>query len=506
MIPAARLGDMHQCPIKGHGTTAITSASGDTLIDGFGAARVGDVCGCGAVITQGFPAVVINGRPLAYLGSETSHGGRITTGSPDTFGGFTMSGSGAIVDFARLGAIDTQGQINNQILSQLLEDPHLEQLAENQNALVNPDATETANGQPTNTLQHEQEIEQKRAAQQEEQSAALSLIEPGFHIVQESMSRSALEELLFDSPSPALLAHFKHLNPHLGEWLKPGQMAIISDPDNRQCTRKEAQLMEAAGKVETALQELSDDEAMFMLEHYDVLGSFIGYSGAGLSISTLMAGRHLDSISHTLTNLEQLHQNSYTRYGHLRHESFFNQRRILMAQLDNGLLPLVRKGAGIPDHPKLKHALGISSRSLVHHWDQAGVAGEIPGYTNHIEGISRTARYIKRGSWAALALSAVASERVIAETCRVGREDECRHVKFTERGRFSGTVIGGAVGSAMIGRATAGALCIAVGVPTVGMGTLACGVLVAAAASTVGAAYGEQGGELAGELIYRLTE
>ena len=156
MIPAARLGDMHQCPIKGHGTTAITSASGDTLIDGFGAARVGDVCGCGAVITQGFPTVIINGRPLAYLGSKTSHGGRITTGSPDTFGGFTMSGSGAIVDFARLGAIDTQGQVNDQLLSQLLEDPHLEQLAESQNALVNPNATETANSQPANTLQHEQ--------------------------------------------------------------------------------------------------------------------------------------------------------------------------------------------------------------------------------------------------------------------------------------------------------------------------------------------------------------
>lgn len=53
----------------------------------------------------------------------------------------------------------------------------------------------------------------------------------------------------------------------------------------------------------------------------------------------------------------------------------------------------------------------------------------------------------------------------------------------------------GAVGSAMIGRAAAGAVCIAVEVPTVGMGTLACGVLVAAAASTVGAAYGEQGRE-----------
>lgn len=501
MIPAARLGDMHHCPIKGHGTTAITSASGDTLINGCGAARVGDVCGCGAVITQGFPTIIINGRPLAYLGSETSHGGRITTGSPDTFGGFTMSGSGAIVDFARLGAIDTQGQVNNQLLSQLLEYPHLEQLAESQNALVNPHTNETANGQPASTPPPEQGIRQ----QSQEEQVAVKLIEPGFHIVQESMSRSALEELLFDSPKPELLTHFRRLNPHLGEWLKPGQMAILSDPDNHQCTREEAQLMEAAGKVERVLQELSDDEAQFMLEHYDTLGSFIGYSGAGLSIGTVMAGRHLDNVSQTLKSLEKLHQASYSRYGHLRHESFFNQRRVLMAQLDDGLLPLVRKGAGIPDHPKLKHALGISSRSLVHHWNQAGVSGGIPGYASHIEGISRSARYIKLGGWVATGLTAGASEMAIAETCRVGREQECRRVKFTERGRYTGAVIGGGASTAILGRAAAGAVCVAIGVPTAGMGALACGVVVSAAVSVVGGAAGGSFGMGAGELLYEVS-
>lgn len=505
MIPAARLGDMHQCPIKGHGTTAIISASGDTLIDGFGAARVGDVCGCGAVITQGFPTVIINGRPLGYLGSTTSHGGRITTGSPDTFGGFTLSGSGAIVDFARLGAIDTQGQVNDQLLSQLLEDPHLEQLAESQNALVSPNATETANGQSVNTPQPEQGIRQEQPPPQEEQ-VAVSLIEPGFHIVQESMSRSALEELLFDSPKPELLAHFSRLNPHLGEWLKPGQMAIISDPDNLQCTQQEAQLMEAAGKVERALQELSDDEAQFMLEHYDTLGSFIGYSGAGLSIGTLMAGRHLDSISHTLKNLEQLHQISYARYGHLRHESFFNQRRALMAQLDNGLLPLVRKGAGIPDHPKLKHALGISTRSLVHHWNQAGVPGEIPGYASHIGGINRTARYIKGGAWFATGLTIVSSEMAIAETCRVGREDECRQVRFTERGQLAGGAAAGSLAGIAAKGARAGAVCVAIGAGSAGVGGLVCGLIVVGAVSVAAGAAGGHAGELTGELLYKATK
>ncbi len=140
MIPAARLGDMHVCPIPGHGTSPITSASPDTQINFLGAARVGDVCGCGAVITTGFPSIIIDYRPLAYLGSPTSHGGSIVSGSPDTFGGFQFGGMAtqAIVDFAKLGAIRPDGAVDDQLMTELLADPQLEQRALLSGALVQP--------------------------------------------------------------------------------------------------------------------------------------------------------------------------------------------------------------------------------------------------------------------------------------------------------------------------------------------------------------------------------
>ncbi|MGE4340119.1 MAG: PAAR domain-containing protein [Pigmentiphaga sp.] len=140
MIPAARLGDMHVCPIPGHGTSPITSASPDTQINFLGAARVGDVCGCGAVITTGFPSIIIDYRPLAYLGSPTSHGGSIVSGSPDTFGGFQFGGTAtqAIVDFAKLGAIRPDGAVDDQLMAELLADPQLEQRALLSGALVQP--------------------------------------------------------------------------------------------------------------------------------------------------------------------------------------------------------------------------------------------------------------------------------------------------------------------------------------------------------------------------------
>ncbi len=53
--PAARKGDLHSCPLEGHGVTPITSGSDRTIIEGQPAARVGDRTGCGAVITSGSP-------------------------------------------------------------------------------------------------------------------------------------------------------------------------------------------------------------------------------------------------------------------------------------------------------------------------------------------------------------------------------------------------------------------------------------------------------------------
>ncbi|MBB4864395.1 hypothetical protein HNP46_003259 [Pseudomonas nitritireducens] len=143
MIPTARLGDLHVCPIPGHGTSPIVSASPDTQINYLGAARVGDVCGCGAAITVGFPSILIDNLPLAHLGSPTSHGGTITTGSPDTFGGFQFAGAStrAVVDFAKLGAVWKDGSVNESLMAQLLADPNLEQRAFQAGALLQPSAS-----------------------------------------------------------------------------------------------------------------------------------------------------------------------------------------------------------------------------------------------------------------------------------------------------------------------------------------------------------------------------
>ncbi|WP_028624055.1 polymorphic toxin type 44 domain-containing protein [Pseudomonas sp. Ant30-3] len=140
MISSARLGDKHVCPMPGHGTTPVASASADTNINFMGAARVGDTCGCGAVITTGFPSIQVNGRPMAHMGSPTSHGGTIITGSGDVGGGFVMgdAGGATIINFMALGAIRPDGTVDEGKMATLLADPKLEEKAVAANALVDP--------------------------------------------------------------------------------------------------------------------------------------------------------------------------------------------------------------------------------------------------------------------------------------------------------------------------------------------------------------------------------
>lgn len=86
--PAARINDMHVCPmvtgtvphvggpLAGPGTPSV-------LIGGMPAAVVGDICTCTGppdAIALGSTTVTIGGKPAARLGDTTAHGGSIVLG------------------------------------------------------------------------------------------------------------------------------------------------------------------------------------------------------------------------------------------------------------------------------------------------------------------------------------------------------------------------------------------------------------------------------------------
>lgn len=58
----ARQGDMHVCPLPGHGTTPIVNGSSRVLVEGRPAAYDGCVTGCGAVL-QASPGTTVEVGP-----------------------------------------------------------------------------------------------------------------------------------------------------------------------------------------------------------------------------------------------------------------------------------------------------------------------------------------------------------------------------------------------------------------------------------------------------------
>jgi len=101
--PAARVGDMHACPMASPATPPVPHVGGpiippgaiNVLIGGQPAARMGDMCTCVGppdVIVGGAPTVLIGGKPAARMGDMTAHGGSIVMGFPSVLIGIAGGG------------------------------------------------------------------------------------------------------------------------------------------------------------------------------------------------------------------------------------------------------------------------------------------------------------------------------------------------------------------------------------------------------------------------------
>jgi uncharacterized Zn-binding protein involved in type VI secretion len=102
--PAARLSDMHTCPMVTPGVPPIPHVGGPilppcaptVLIGGLPAARVGDMALCVGPpdsIVMGSPTVLIGNMMAARMGDPTIHGGVIVVGCPTVEIGIPGSGS-----------------------------------------------------------------------------------------------------------------------------------------------------------------------------------------------------------------------------------------------------------------------------------------------------------------------------------------------------------------------------------------------------------------------------
>ncbi|SMO48635.1 PAAR domain-containing protein [Gracilimonas mengyeensis] len=93
MPPAARITDMHTCPMQTPGLPPIPHVGGPiigpgvptVLIGSLPASVVGDMITCVGppdTVAKGSSTVMIGGMPAARMGDSTAHGGTIVLGMP----------------------------------------------------------------------------------------------------------------------------------------------------------------------------------------------------------------------------------------------------------------------------------------------------------------------------------------------------------------------------------------------------------------------------------------
>ncbi len=91
MPPAARVGDMHACPMAEPGPVPhvggpiLPPGAPTVLLGGPPAARMGDTLTCTGppdAVLKGSATVSIGGQPAARMGDSCQHGGTIVAGLP----------------------------------------------------------------------------------------------------------------------------------------------------------------------------------------------------------------------------------------------------------------------------------------------------------------------------------------------------------------------------------------------------------------------------------------
>lgn len=99
MPPAARITDMHTCPMVNPGPVPhvggpVIKGQPNVLTCMMPQARISDTCVCVGppdVIVKGSFTVHVGGLPAARIGDMTAHGGVITTGAPTVLIGDSMN-------------------------------------------------------------------------------------------------------------------------------------------------------------------------------------------------------------------------------------------------------------------------------------------------------------------------------------------------------------------------------------------------------------------------------
>ncbi|MGB3125625.1 MAG: hypothetical protein WBB95_17565 [Pseudomonas sp.] len=298
---------------------------------------------------------------------------------------------------------------------------------------------------------------------------------------------------------PHTRTKFDTLNQHIRNALVlPGQLVIIGDSRTASCTAEEAQLMRSALTIKLALLAYSATD-QFLIKNYDQLQAILSYSSVGIGSASSAWSKHLAQIEKTLMDIENLHK-QYLRKGTTgAREEFLIKRKALFARLDSQISGMARFGTGLKNEGSIKKMLGISSKSYWQH-------GEIRRYEERVKRVAKASQILKKGAYVGIALDVGATALEITEACSTGREQACTQAKYVEGGKLVLGVGGASAGGTLGALAGIGVCAIVFGIPTAGVGALACAIVGGAAGGVALGEVGNSAGEFAGKFLYTSVE
>uniref|UniRef100_A0A9X8VGX6 PAAR domain-containing protein n=1 Tax=Serratia marcescens TaxID=615 RepID=A0A9X8VGX6_SERMA len=335
-------------------------------------------------------------------------------------------------------------------------------------------------------------------------------VDAGFCIIPQQSTTESFEDILFAGKQPdGTRELYRSLN-GAGKEYKAGSILLVVDPD-KQNSEQITHVQAAKARVDTALAPLSHQQADFLYKHKAAIEMFAaaastasdtyGYSGQ----VTEAAKGYFERVEKILIEIEKTYKNQYITSGTLIGEQFFIERRQLFSQLDNVLKMFMKHRFMFNEYADLKSALGLSSRSITHKWNETGVS-DIEGYATHIEKAARYVKLMETAGKIGLGLSALDTASKITEACTVGRD--CAKTAFTSVGEFSGSIFAGKVSSKILAGSATDTICsVVLGAATFeagGAGALLCTLGVAGSVS-----YGSDKtlsafGDFLGEKLYEV--
>jgi hypothetical protein len=350
-------------------------------------------------------------------------------------------------------------------------------------------------------IPQEQQTQQEPEPEQHAQTAKKKTgIDAGFAVLPYGGTTEAWQRLLFTENPPAGAKElFATLN-GADEKYKAGSIMLLVDPD-KQDDEQIAHMKAAKARVDAALEPLTHEEANFLHKHYATIANFSNIADKGIGLAADPVGKYFENIEKILKEIQETYKNTYMTRGALIGEQFYVRRSQLFTELDRVLkVGFLNKAMKFGEYAKIKNALGLSTSSITHKWNETGIS-DIEGYATHIERAAKYTKAMRYAGYVGIAFSAVHSINEINEACSTGREAECTKKKYTEVGSFTGGLAGGYAGGAIgMGLCTLilGGATVEVG----GAGALACGVILG---SGGGYWLGQEGSDLGqsfGDSIY----